>query len=341
MPNSKKKSPGKRLSKVILPRNCNRGINYNEAISPSPTSPEPQPECQSLPSQTDLTATSNGQPDSLDKLAACYNSLLKNYTDLSTRMDTQMAVIESRFNSLEDQLKSDLNELRGQIGQVREKQVETNTDFDNRLGVLEFNIGEQKSAIKNMKDTIDRLSEENEHNKRTSESYYKELVHLKKRDSDNLSTTLIFSGTAIPSLPNDSELVTFTTGLFARLTNHKIDASEILVAERFGKPSVSNSQERHSIKVKLRSREMRSNIISTVLRVKPAGFYVNELLSSDVYRMFRSLQKYRKDNRSSFKALFTRNGIIRVQVASDDKKYDIYTNDDLRYFTSLYRIPLS
>ena len=57
--------------------------------------------------------------------------------------------------------------------------MESKTDFDNRLGVLvlEFTIKEQNSTIKNMKGTINRLSEESEHNKINKQ------VFLKRADS--------------------------------------------------------------------------------------------------------------------------------------------------------------
>ena len=116
-----------------------------------------------------------------------------------------------------------------------------------------------------MKETSNRLTEESDHHKKTSEYFYKELVNLKKRGSGNLTTTIILSEPAILTFPNDRDLIPFTADLFGRLTKHQIKATEIMAAERFGKPSVPNIPERRSIKVKLRSREVRSNIISIVL----------------------------------------------------------------------------
>ena len=281
----------------------------------------------------DLNAKYDHLDQKCDDLNAKYNRLSDQLKDTETQMSAQLKALEERTVSK-------FNMFRDQLDRLKEAHIQAKTESDDLLGVLQFNSDEQKTMIDNLKITVNKLIEENAHHKKTSESLFKELITLKRRDSDTLSTTVILSGSAIPTIPENSNLIPFTADLIANLTRHKMDPTDILSVEKFGKPSTSpNITDRRSLKLVLRSKEARSHLISIVLRSRPRDFYVNELLSNEVYQMYRSIRMYRKANRNSFQALFTRNGIIRVQM-SNGKNYDIFSRQDLLQFTAQNDISL-
>ena len=145
--------------------------------------------------------------------------------------------------------------------------------------------------------------------------------------------TIIISGPSLPKeTPNENPSDVAIRAIKDNL-NINMSPSELNVAHRLGKNKVQNSV--RPLIVKLHSRQMKSEIMSACITMRP-NLFINESLTPKRRELFKAVWDIRKHHREMFQQCYTQDGKIIVKLKNSNLKQIITTEESLSNFLDKY-----
>lgn len=226
---------------------------------------------------------------------------------------------------------------------TRSKSTATRSDFpdlesltgDSRA-IVEILVGrfdalsaEFQAKLKSQDDRIEKL-EQQVTNLKTDMS----RLEVKVDDSEAYERrdTVILSGESVPTVPSTGEI---TSNVACDLIQSKlrilVAPSDISVAHRIGRRSITQAADRRSIIVKLCRRDLKRDLLQASRSLKPENFYVNESLTPKRNAFLQTLRIAKRRFPEKISGCSSQDGKVCVWVRAPDR-----TSRDSRVFINSF-----
>lgn len=187
-----------------------------------------------------------------------------------------------------------------QTGRGRNKTNETGLSID-VSGLSE----EVKIIVTMLSDKLDRIIERlDERDEKINEleienaTLRRDLTRLEERlddiENNERKCDVILSGDAVPVASAGENTQTIGVELFKRRINYNLPMDSILTAYRVGSKPATQAPDRRNILMKLKSHEVKSDIMQACRTSKPSGLFVKENLTASRSKILFSLRQLRK-----------------------------------------------
>ena len=128
--------------------------------------------------------------------------------------------------------------------------------------------------------------------------------------------TLVFSGKKIPPSQNNENCAQIALRCLAEQTNLQVSLDEVSVAHRLGPKPRDQRPDQRKIIVKFCKRDVKTNILASVRRVKPQDFFINESLTPQRQEIFFGIRKAKREFPNVINGCSTFDGSVYLWVKS-------------------------
>ena len=206
------------------------------------------------------------------------------------------------------------------VGEPANRQNSVNSDYSKLsedgkilLALIDQRFDEMRATIELKDKKINDLEEQVCSMKHDMDALQKKIDDL---DADGRSSTVIVSGSSLPSVMNDENPVAVVCEVLKRDLKYEISPDNVVAGYRLGKRT-----DKPSILLNLRRRDIKNDLLRACKTVKPPNLYMNESLvprrAHILYLLRRAKRRY-----TEISACGSTNGRIyayRRSTASSEK----------------------
>ena len=244
------------------------------------------------------------------------------------------AVLDDKLQPLLAEIKSLKSEIRSEVRSEVQSVNDNFTRLEERMQRFEDCLIKNNEIIQQLQGRVSALEADNIN---LQEQLNKHEMLFDEKEADSLCDNLILSGHKVPTATPDENCITVATNLLIQSTQTSLVPNHIISAYRIGKPPSANTPDNRSIKVSLKCRNKKHELLKACIKLRDStsrGLFLNEELTKKRNNLFYLLRKYKRENRSSI-ILFTRDGTIFAKLSSTGTTYKIKTEQDCESFLKL------
>lgn len=242
-------------------------------------------------------------------------------------METRNKGNKKTLTPISRKVNNDITSVDQLPDELRALYMLISSKFDQSLHELERKIDVRDEKIFELESGIHLLKKENL-------SLQQRLEDVECRERGD---AVILSGTGVPDATPHENVVNVASLTVKNLLKCEVRPEDIIEATRIGKRPQSQAPDRRNILLKLRSKDMRNDLLLSAKKVKPSGFYVNEHLTPTRAKILYGLRQVRRSHPEKVSSCNSVNGRICVYLrsmspAGKDQRYFVNSMTELEEF---------
>lgn len=195
---------------------------------------------------------------------------------------------------------------------------------------FDLTLREMEARVKKKDEKIDML----ERRINTLKSDYVALSdRLDEFECQDRRDMLVMSGEALPAFATGEDTPSAAADLLKTKLKTVLKPNDLLSAFRIGKKSSSQAPDKRNIVIKLRSSELKNDLLQSARRVKPQGLFLNENLTPGRSSLLYVLRRAKKSHPEKIDACGSHDGRVYVWVRSPvpgAKNFKVVINSELK-----------